>query len=576
MQVSAPRTLNLSACSWLRTSITTCMRSADQRSLTMIPRIVQPRYVFHQPSSKGYATSALDTMDTAGMNDPLPVLPPLPHRESTIPTRTRYPVRGSGAPRSQSVHGGLGNGYNDASEHMLRRKTPNGTLAAGYDGTPVNWSSRPPPFKHMVLPLDGPSTPRRNDSNLNGVQGGVQQRDNVSYWNYTTSARPNAPSVGRSMHGNGIDRVYWEHLPTLSNSDVPVINGSIRQPASFHTYNTAYIPTVLQPPYQPAPVPTASNDDGLYGPYWPDGRFVPYRPAAFSHQHHLMPNQGPDSCYNRTPSHDLHTYGQAIGQNMLLNGQFLAGADGIYVGQVPRYKLDNLNPATILQHHQVHSNRATHGDTQDGNRSLVAHPVTRSSDFKERTLHWAHSVYVELLSSLHQSKREERRQQQSRQNQGSKRTLGTTIFPKPPCPPTSASAVGAQWGLYPAREPPGFSEKKDTIYGVNTYHWDTYSTIEDASITPRWDDGRSVEKRHAHITGQEGAHYASPFQPAQLSDAPLLTRARNALEMLTALCEQANWCWIDGMLLSGCLAYGLEEYQQAFEWYSKILLLDSK
>src|SRR5438045_7150251 len=29
----------------------------------------------------------------------------------------------------------------DGSEHMLRRKTPNGTLAAGYDGTPIQWST---------------------------------------------------------------------------------------------------------------------------------------------------------------------------------------------------------------------------------------------------------------------------------------------------------------------------------------------------------------------------------------------------------------------------------------------------
>jgi hypothetical protein len=30
------------------------------------------------------------------------------------------------------------------------------------------------------------------------------------------------------------------------------------------------------------------------------------------------------------------------------------------------------------------------------------------------------------------------------------------------------------------------------------------------------------------------------------------------------------------MLLGGCLAYGLEEYHTALDWYSKIIALDPK
>jgi hypothetical protein len=55
-----------------------------------------------------------------------------------------------------------------------------------------------------------------------------------------------------------------------------------------------------------------------------------------------------------------------------------------------------------------------------------------------------------------------------------------------------------------------------------------------------------------------------------------LGKATEALEILTNLCEQSGWSWIDGMLLGGCLAYGLEEYHKALDWYSKIILLDSK
>jgi len=41
------------------------------------------------------------------------------------------------------------------------------------------------------------------------------------------------------------------------------------------------------------------------------------------------------------------------------------------------------------------------------------------------------------------------------------------------------------------------------------------------------------------------------------------------------LCEQTGWQWIDGLNLSGCLAYGLHEYQTALELYEKVLHLDA-
>jgi hypothetical protein len=53
-----------------------------------------------------------------------------------------------------------------------------------------------------------------------------------------------------------------------------------------------------------------------------------------------------------------------------------------------------------------------------------------------------------------------------------------------------------------------------------------------------------------------------------------MNKAKEALEMLTTLCDQSGWCWIDGMLLGGCLAYGLEDYHKALDWYSKIIALD--
>lgn len=49
-----------------------------------------------------------------------------------------------------------------------------------------------------------------------------------------------------------------------------------------------------------------------------------------------------------------------------------------------------------------------------------------------------------------------------------------------------------------------------------------------------------------------------------------------ALEALTKLCEVSDPIWIDATLLAGCLSYLLEDYQQAFRYFSMILEQDPK
>ncbi len=49
-----------------------------------------------------------------------------------------------------------------------------------------------------------------------------------------------------------------------------------------------------------------------------------------------------------------------------------------------------------------------------------------------------------------------------------------------------------------------------------------------------------------------------------------------ALQVLSKLCQEANWLWVDGMLLGGCLAYGLGEYHKAWRWYSRVLANDPR
>jgi hypothetical protein len=67
-------------------------------------------------------------------------------------------------------------------------------------------------------------------------------------------------------------------------------------------------------------------------------------------------------------------------------------------------------------------------------------------------------------------------------------------------------------------------------------------------------------------------HHPGPYQEM---GSPVF-RARASLEMLTTLCEQSGWGWVEGMLLGGCLHYGLERYEEALEWFKRIVSLDPR
>jgi tetratricopeptide (TPR) repeat protein len=59
-------------------------------------------------------------------------------------------------------------------------------------------------------------------------------------------------------------------------------------------------------------------------------------------------------------------------------------------------------------------------------------------------------------------------------------------------------------------------------------------------------------------------------------DIPPSMTAASALEALTKHCEESKWNWIDGILLGGCFAYALGDYQKAQDWYKHILTLDKE
>lgn len=538
----------------------------------MIPQLVQhPRHLSQQLGDPGFATPPYD--QTQRLSDRRGSLPfrsqrnPI-HSYSIAPPNTPYVSENHGTQRvglaASSSTQAYGGQYHDPSEHMLRRKTPNGTLAAGYDGTPVQWSSKAPALKHVLLPLSvtSPGSQSSTGSISTPDEHTSRQRSASLGWKYRPVSQFRCDGGPRM----NIDPGNWAYQSAPSNV---LDHLSIQHVTTYFPNNGIQIPTALQPPYQPFLGPTASNDAGLYGPYWPDGKFVPYRPAAVREHGH------PQNTY-----FDSNWGFQQINSPMDLKSSFLhppfnidttKQIEGGHMHQLDKtgthYENGNL---TSHPSHHILENTGTYSSVSDGSQTPVSYLHSKNnSRFKEKTLSWAHSIYVDLLAFLHQSKKENK---QVRQVHGFKPYSKNSIYPKPPRQPTS-SLGSTEWANiydnYSGIDAIKF--RRQSSGGVSTSRQSsTNGTFSNWQTGGGFSDSRIMKPPNL-----DTPHYVSPFQAPQTTISPV-GKAKEALEMITTLCEQSGWAWIDGMLLGGCLAYGLEEYQKAVDWYSKIITIDPK
>lgn len=460
-------------------------------------------------------------------------------------------------------------------EHMLRRKTPNGTLAAGYDGAPAHLSTNQPPQKHVVLPI------AHRFAQLQNGRGGMRASVQRSYSDNTPWQPYPTPWKVKSESEND------KQLPMM-DLDEQRMHGSVCVGGHNFEHHGHEVPSVLQPPYQPSLGPTASNDTDTYGPYYANGRTQAYRPAAVRDTAVHPFNPCPGSIY-ATPSDDDDYFGAP--RNWSSNGvrPMILGShnerrladtcmrtmghelNGKSLPMRPTQQSSSLQfvPAQVLQnHHESFFHR------------------NENAQFKERMLGWAHGIYVELLASIYKTKREAH---QARKKHGIHRSYSqTSIFPLPP-----------QRTAFLMRRPSDPAYSSDGVF-KHTFNGHRYSPtrLQDADIRRRrsnsivgiMEDKRSYASRMSPSgrgvesyfvpSHQHGSHSQSPLSLYLHTTSPapgnLRDSAKSALEMLETLCHESGWQWVDGMLLGGCLAYGLGEFERALDWYSKILFLDPR
>lgn len=486
-------------------------------------------------------------------------------------------------------------------EHTLRRKTPNGTLAAGYDGTPVD-TNQPPASKHiLVSPMEGQFHPHpglqenwqhmldqtalkqmnfppvfKNDPAGNAIPSEVVQDANGTSW-----VRPvNYPP--------GVDSMLNQSLPLQASQRMLLQNG-------------AHVPTVLPATLQSCLGPTASAGTGPFGPYWPDGVYIPYRPAAFRDARFESPTPFTKQLNTGQPFYDLnqpvfnqpyqsqqpqvplgtHADGFPWGHSM----PGLPAQDPLMKPHFPPRHSDQLPfhtranrplptfPPQSLNNEPAWSNRPPVHGFQPGPA------VAANAEFKEKVLSWAHGVYVDLLATIHQARRNSISNGTADSHT---RLMKPAIYPKPPRQP------GLDFSQAHPPDLPRHNSYPSSQYDLQRQKLNAMGSqrLNEPHPAPRVHARRpslnqfSQNRSDTHMIGMRDAGLSgvSPFTRARgslFNEGSPMSNAASALDMLSHLCGESHWEWVDGMLLGGCLAYGLGDYHKATRWYSRIIARDS-
>ncbi|KAJ5893296.1 hypothetical protein N7495_004987 [Penicillium taxi] len=473
---------------------------------------------------------------------------------------------------------------NATAEHALRRKTPNGTLAAGYDGTPVDTTIQPATKHLLVSPID-------SGMYLSTQAGRPMENWHQPTFDTTSSKHMNFPPVFKNDGTNAlaagevvqdVNGTSWVRTVNYPLGMDSVLNQNISMQAHqrvlFH--NGAYIPTVLPATLQPCDGPTASAGSGPFGPYWPDGAYIPYRPVAFRDARFESPIPAAQPFFdaNQRAFNQPH-----ISLDSRLDTEiWTQGHPGISQTESGKTYFPPRHSDQLPFHTRINRLASSYSSNPHINEpiSWAGHPygpgfqpsgssVVANVEFKEKILSWAHGVYVDLLATIHQARRNSMSNGPDGQNP---RFLKPSIYPKPPRQPgldfSHTAPNMPRHNSYPSidlqRQKVGISSniRMNDSFDHQSDVYAKRPTLNQLSHHHRGSDSQIRTGRISHPRSifNEGSPVAS---------------AVSALEMLSHLCMESRWEWVDGILLGGCLAYGLGDYHKAMRWYSRIIARDS-
>ena len=518
----------------------------------------------------------------------------------------------------------------DASEYMLRRKTPNGTLAAGYDGAPVEWTRRPHAMKHILMPSSAiPQNYSNQDLLRDGydrhlsANGSGMRADKQHHW--SSSKSPISPSsTWDSLSREDVEGQM--NLPFPRKPEAASIDSILGQnPSSQPSYKPT-MPTVtstgLQPMWPPMGDPTVSNSPGPYGLYSPSGSFAPYQSSSLYHRDSSGWCSAPTQIQTglQDPFSQIHgpkdevpfEVLSPVGTNVfpiydsgydINNNHACFSTQEAMTGQKRQISTDhnrNLPESTQLPYRaksQIRENSAqkdamsfpTDVSYRCKMMELELNAPADDLHYRENVLVWAHRIYINLLTYLHHTRKH------THSKSFSCRQPQACIYPRPP----------GHYLSIPKNVEPNISmntqvSKEIIHFGKDQTSSRSVATVNSQYLRSRVKDSiaqqgqcypdkvqsgpRQTIPFHSYTNHQQSPeHYRnsaghvifSPGYHVQSINQPNVD-ARAALNVITKICQESSWQWIEGLLLGGCLAYGLAEYEKALQWYSRVLSCDLK
>ncbi|TKX21162.1 putative glycosyl transferase family 41 protein [Elsinoe australis] len=475
-----------------------------------------------------------------------------------------------------------------------------------------NWNTQPTP----ILRLNETPTNNRMNMSLHIPPNYVNQPGLISS-PYPISAEN---TLRRKTPGGTLNGAFQSSLqPSTSTKQLVTPTGSVRSafPVSIHPssydsviyQNHGYAPQYVDPLVQGGATvihyagqpygPTAPGLDGKgpFGPYWHDGTFVPYRPNAI-----------------RDPRYYPQTSQQIYGLGLRMNMQQpypqpSLDASVMRTQYFSRPPTNLMNPASYYgqSHNYGLGSFPSPGLLQSPSPLPFAEPLldfdaaSATAQDRERIFTLALQTYRELLTFLEQVRKTNSQIQHGHMN------TRPGIYPKPPSSSTGHSPVISPENARPLSSPSDVSAGRypstDILRGNATSTNRSSMTNQSQAVPeqPQYNAdppmvNRITPVRHHSFPNQQSTHHyprdpqLERFKTVRRSSASLVAtaaaqyaaqntvvpRATNALATLGQLCQYTGWQWIDGLNLSGCMAYGLGDHQKALEMYNRVLSLDPK
>ncbi|KAI9155295.1 UDP-N-acetylglucosamine--peptide N-acetylglucosaminyltransferase SEC [Paramyrothecium foliicola] len=450
-----------------------------------------------------------------------------------------FPIRTSRS-SARSAPAGPIQFYASLPEHNLRRKTPNGTIDAGYDGSPTQLSPSSRPLKHMIL-----TAPLNSNNSLRSANP-------LSFQTVTQ------PETFIAQGPTGDDRVDWTPRQAYNGSDISLQHGygafSFMNRYPFQFDQQLHV-------YQPVIPSNEHNVRAFCPPPAPVNESLPFGNVKWQTNY-------PPRHYQNFPKHPFMNP-DASNEALVTQHKVWPSLNNRATQNVPL----NVRHNTYLNSHHI----STPTEAALGHDIFGGHNPTYPQ-FKDKALLQAHKSYADLLVYLQATKR----LHPGRTGSSGQQSSRLFIYPKPPKPTVKEQAFSNVGSTCVGK----LCRSQDVDYQYRSQH-PTLGPYKPSlagphfcSQAPGYKEPDSIfagrdERGALSLVGHIEQGFPAPFpNPPPQAHSSTYAQARSSLQLIQDLCEQSDWKWIDGLLLAGCLQYGLEQYDDALQSFARITAIN--